>query len=269
LLDFLEQGGHLTKGERQKVPVAAFARLVRTRSIREKVGFSADKQGLLQFKNENAAIAGLLHIAHDLASGKVKTGNIYDLDQRNEYAETLPTKPALSKAKLPIGHALGQGTAGSRRRPIPRVPRDRDRMIPSTWNIYIPEPRHARIAKELRELSLAQFPNSVAVLFRVFVELSADYYLIKKMGKTKDEIRVPGYKLTKKLIEIVEDLLAKNVFQRQDAAPIRAACQNNSFLASSVLSMNEYVHNFQMNPTPVSLITAWEAFENFLAVLWK
>ncbi len=57
-----------------------------------------------------------------------------------------------------------------------------------------------------------------------------------------------GYSLTKKLTEIVDHLLAERIFKRQDAAPIRSACQNKSFLSSSIVSMNEYVHNFQNEP---------------------
>lgn len=264
LLDFLEESGHLKKEERQRVPVAAFARLVRTRSVREKVGFSAAKNGTLNFKNENIAIAGLLHIAHDLASGRVKTGNIYDLEQRDEYARNLPAKPAFPKGRIgtfPVPAASAKT--------FPRLSRQRDRLIPPEWKPRITDPRIYRIAKELRYISLTEFPNSAAVLFRVFVELTADFYLIGKMKKKKDEIRERGYSLTRKLTEIVDYLLANQIIQRQDAAPIRSACQNNSYISSSIVSMNEYVHNFQMNPTPQNLLTAWEAFENFLGILWR
>jgi hypothetical protein len=267
LLDFLEEAGHLKKDERQKVPVAAFARLVRTRSIREKVGFAADKNGTLKFKNEDSAVAGLLHIAHDLASGKIKTGNIYDLEQRNEYAANLPMAGAPSKGNLATGHQPGQQSKGSSG--TSQFRRERDRLIPPDWKVSISDTRMRRISKELRDLSLTDYPNSVAVLFRVFVELSADHYLITKMQQTKDSIRVYGYSLKKKLMEIVEYLLQNNIISRQDAAPIRSAYQNDSFLASSIVSMNEYVHNFQMNPTKQNLLTAWEAFDDFIAILWK
>jgi hypothetical protein len=268
LLDFLEEAGHLRKTERQKVPVAAFARLVRTRSVRERVGFSTDSDGVLKFKNEDTAVAGLMHIAHDLASGKVKTGHIYDLEQRNEYAANLPIASTSSKGNFPAGHSQQQSKGSNGKSPF-RGQRERDRLIPQDWKVPISDPRMQRISKELRTLSLTDYPNSVAVLFRVFVELSADHYLVTKMQKTKDSIRVYGYSLKKKLTEIVEYLLKNNAISRQDAAPIRSACQNDSFLASSIISMNEYIHNFQMNPTKQNLLTAWEAFDDFIAVLWR
>ena len=75
-------------------------------------------------------------------------------------------------------------------------------------------------------------------------------------------------KLTQKLTAIVDYLEGQSVLSRQEAAPVRAACQKKSFLATSVLTMNEYIHNALMNPTPTDLRAAWDGFEPFLKALW-
>lgn len=267
LLDFLEEGGHLKKTERQRVPVAAFARLVRTRSVREKLGFSTDKGGPLKFNNEKSAVSGLLHIAHDLASGKVKTGHIYDLEQRNQYAAQLPISGSPAKGGS-VTPSSSQPSTGAKS-PFRLTERERDKLIPQDWRANILDSRMKKIAQELRTLSLTDYPNSVAVLFRVFIEMSADHFLLTKMNRKDAEIRALGYSLKRKLTDITDHLVTSGTITKSDAAPVRSACQNDSFLAQTIVSMNEYVHNFKMNPTPTNLLTAWKSFDNFITVLWK
>jgi len=276
LLDFLEEGGHLTKAERRKVPSAAFERLVNSKAVREKIGFSVGKQGELDFKNEAAGVKGLLHITHDLASGKTKTGDIYSKQQRVDYANRLPVPPASSSAKAtpppPPPPVVGLTPPGGATAPVDtkapllRLQKERDKLIPSDVRLRITEPRIRSMAKELQGLELSEYQNAPAVLFRVFLELSADYYLVHTMHKTKDPLR--PLNLSTKLLDIVGHLESTNVLSRQDAAPVKAACAKNSFLAISVLTMNEYIHNYLMVPTPTDLRATWDGFEPFLKAIW-
>jgi hypothetical protein len=265
LLDFLEAGGHLTKTERTKVPHAAFERLVKSKTVRAKIGYSIDKQGKLDFKNKPAAIKGLLHIAHDLSSGATKTGDIYSKKQRDEYAEKIPIdatapRPKTSQPPAPIAPTATPPT------PLLRLQKESPTLIPSGVRLRITEPRIQRMAKELQGLELSEYPNSVAVLFRVFLELSTDFYLVHTMQRTKDSLR--PLNLSTKLLDIVGQLESTSVLSRQDAAPVRAACAKKSFLAISVLTMNEYIHNYLMIPTPTDLRAAWGGFEPFLKAIW-
>jgi hypothetical protein len=267
LLDFLQDGGHLTKAERQKVPSAAFKRLVGSKAVREKIGFSTDRQGALHFEDEKAAIGGLLHISHDLASGTIKTGNIYSKEQRVEYAKHIPVaSPAIpAKASTTTTPLLTPG-GSSKKTPLLRLGKDREKLIPADCRMRIIEPRIRKMAMELQGLTLEDYPNSAAVLFRVFLELSADYFLVETMKKSKSSLA--PLKLSQKLLDVVSHLESTNVLSRQDAAPVRAACVKKSFLSTSVLTMNEYVHNYLMVPTPTDLRAAWDGFEPFIKAIW-
>ncbi len=78
----------------------------------------------MKFRDRDVAVAGLLQIAHDLASKRIKTGQIYDLDQRNEYAEALSIAPISHKSsgKMILPPAI-PATSGDGARAIARMRR--------------------------------------------------------------------------------------------------------------------------------------------------
>jgi hypothetical protein len=272
LLDFLEHGGYVTKEERRLIPLSNFERLVKSPAVRQRIGMSVDKDGKLQFVNEETAVKGLLYIAHDLISGKKKVVDIYTADQRTDYANKMPTS-AVPVPKLQPGSSLVVASMASlptktQRAPLLRLKRERERLIPTDSRLRIVDPRCRRIAKELQGLTVKEYANAVATLFRVFIELSADYFLVHTMKRPKTYLTTRGVTLSVKLNEIVAHLETQNLLSRQDAAPVKAACAKNSFLATSVVTMNEYVHNFLLSPSPVDLLAAWEGFEPFLQAIW-
>jgi hypothetical protein len=269
LLDLLEHGKHLTKVERTKVPNAAFERLVKSKAIREKIGYSVDREGKLNFKEGAAGVSGLLHIAHDLASGATKTGDIYSKEQRIDYASRIPVGPPVRSAKPaqpPVVSHVSTAATTDKKVPLLRLQKERDKLIPSDVRLRITEPRIQRMGKELQGLDLKEYSNSVAVLFRVFLELSTDYYLVHTMKKSKTSLL--SRNLAQKLLDAVDYLEKADVLSRQDAAPVKAACARKSFLATSVVSMNEYIHNYLMTPTPTDLRTAWDGFAPFVKAIW-
>lgn len=280
LLDFLVNTGQITKDERRRVPNAAFERLVKTKTVREKIGYAVNKQGELGFRNEAAGVAALVHIAHDLASGKTKTGRIYTKHQRDDYAAKLPVRPSQSPSVLEAPpsptnrqlslmetHSINSAVGtGKEQTSMLRYSKERNWLIPSDARLNINEPRIRRMARELQTLDVNEFPNGVAVLFRVFLELSVDFYLVNKGHKSKDSLR--SRRLSQKLLEAATNLETAGTLSRQDAAPVRAACERNSFLATSVLSMNEYIHNYLMNPSPTDLRNVWDSLQPFMKVLW-
>jgi hypothetical protein len=271
LLNFLVDGGHLTKAERTQVPNAAFERLVKSKAVREKIGFSIDRQGNLDFKDEPSGVKGLLHIAQDLASGKTKTGDIYSREQRIDYANRIPVgatpsaKPTPTPA-IPPAPVVSTATVPTKKTQLLRLGKEREKMIPSDSRLGITEPRIKRMARELQGLELEEYPNGIAVLFRVFLELSTDFYLVNTIKRTKTSL-LP-LSLSAKLLDVVGYLESTNVLSRQDAAPVKSACAKKSFLAISVLTMNEYIHNYLMIPTPTDLRAAWDGFEPFLKAIW-
>jgi hypothetical protein len=99
----------------------------------------------------------------------------------------------------------------------------------------------------------------VSVLFRVFVELSVDHYMNRESITAADP----------KLQLVAQHLIGEKKLTTAQAKPIRAAAQANTYLAASVTTMNDYVHNAAMSPSPTDLRAAWDSFQAFVTALWS
>lgn len=236
-------------------------RLLGTPEVRAKLGIESRDGKLIVVGDHARVVRALKHVVRDLDNMKVKA--IYTQDQRIAYANALPTSIAVpSLGKASASTTAASKSAGGTSRGVQRIStgqidscdlRTQHHCAPST-----------DIARELRKLSLSQCPNAVSVLFRVFVELSADSYIDREKltATSKDE------KLSKKLLAVTNDLVTRKKLTNQQASPVRLVCSRNSFLAPSSALMNEYVHSNYIFPAPVDLRSYWDSIQPFVVAVW-
>jgi len=266
LLNFLEDGGHLTRAERQRVPTTTLERLVKSPAVRERIGIDV-KGGEVRFTADEAKVVpALLYIIKDLADGGTKVQNVYTKEQREDYAKKFPDHLAVARStkSLPVPIPSQTGKAGPRI-PSVRQSKPRERLIPPDCFLRVKDARVRAIELELRGLLLEDYPNAVIVLFRVFIEMSVDYYRSNVMKRGQEAVR---QKLGDKLLDVIGDMESKNKLTKWEANPVRAACQKNSFLTPSVLMMHEYIHNRHQSPSPTDLRAAWDSLQPFIVALW-
>ena len=163
-----------------------------------------------------------------------------------------------------MGAESSQSTNG--KQPTSRVPtaKPRDRLIPNDCVLNVTDPRLREIERELRRLSLESYPNAVSVLFRVFLELSADSY-IERVGLSVSL----DARLRQKLLDVTKDLVSRKKLTAQQAKPVRRSAQRDSYLAPSITVMHEYVHNQHMFPSPSDIRADWNNLQPWFIAVWS
>lgn len=274
-LDFLEGRGDITAEFRSTIPASSYRRLLGTPAVRARLGLDWSAGQLVFRAPENDVARALLYVAKDIAGDtpKIKVRDIYTREQRVDYANDLPTRAVVAQSKqtgrIAAPGALGRSTstgtpqAGSPQRPA----KPRDRLIGQDCVLTNVDPQRLRdIERELRLLSLENHTNAVSVLFRVFMELSADAYIGAHTLVVQGGEMAP---LGTKLNVVTIDLVARKKLTGQQAKPMRRAAQANSYLGPSHTTMHQWVHNPYMIPGPSDLRSDWDSLQSWFVAVWS
>jgi hypothetical protein len=159
---------------------------------------------------------------------------------------------------------------------LPPSPSARNEVVPKNCRLNVIKNRPSSIYRELRNLKLTDTsnavaaPNAIAVLMRVFLELSLDYFLDDNHQPLK--VPIPGggerYKsLQEKLQETVDILVSVGVRREDFAAVIRSISDKNSPLHHHLL--HAYVHDLNSAPLTPTLTAAWDHAQPLLEKIWK
>lgn len=263
-LNFLQERGDISPSFRRQVPTTTFRRLLRTPGVREKLGLDWKNNTLMVTGQEDAVAKALLYVARDLSEGRITVRDLDRKADRLRYAEALPadvvvprqTSQTDKRANPPAEPRSSKATSRQRHR---------DRLIPNNATLNVTDDRIRSIENELRRLSLQQYPNAVSVLFRVFLELSADAYI--------DGVGLSGitekHSLGTKLRAVADDLLAKKKLTDQQAKVVRRASQRDTYLGPSITGMHDYVHNRHLFPGPGDLRADWDSLQPWFKAVWS
>ena len=166
-----------------------------------------------------------------------------------EYISAPPGVGAKAEADVTrTAQAFGTGTS---------VPRGN--LIPALCKLDIDDSRIQNIEQELRTLELETHPNAVAVLFRVFLELTVDAHRGDDQG---------GGPLAKRLLQTTCDLISEGRLSENEAIAVRSAAAKNSFLTPSVTRLQQWVHNPHVAPSPADLRAEWDSLEPWFRAVW-
>ena len=262
-LNFLQRRGDITTDFRGKVPTTTFRRILRTPEAREKIGVDWKDNSLTIIGDEDAVAKALLYVANDLAQGKVTVRQLDRKADRVRYAEELPDEIKVTRRQEQAGE---RADATKQKRSSRATPKQRthDRLIPGTANLNVTDARIRDIENELKRLSLQQYPNAVSVLFRVFLELTADAYIENSSLPNVTEDSALG----RKLQVVTSDLVTKKKLVPQQARVVRRASQRNSYLGPSITGMHQYLHNQYLFPGPADLRADWDTLQPWFKAVW-
>lgn len=281
VIDFVKQSDVINRNIKEKlkdISITNLERLVSDPYIRQSIGLKLEK-GIIKTDLPASEIAkGLSKIITDLSMDDFTVDRIKKKEHRKKYIqsfekEDLPdftksTREYKDLAKLAESEQDingGENITGEKKeiRTTRRKTIERKKVIPYDCKISINDPRINNIYHELKKIDVDDFPNSVAVLFRVFIELCVDSYIQQYQVKCK------GNKtLAQKIEKVGEDMLQKNLISEKEIRPIRVLVSSKNNILS-IDTFHEYVHNRHFHPVASDLKAVWDNVEIFINKIWN
>jgi hypothetical protein len=279
-LDMVTERGGLSTELRDKIadkfPITTLQRFVEDKEVRRALGLDVRKGKLVTTLPAKEALKPLKRIVTDLATKKKQVGDFMKSKQMLDYISGFDktSAPDLSKAateeraldEIPI---VEFGKPSNGRTPRRKLdPSDRREVVPKGCPVNVKDNRISEIYKELRELRMDDAPNAIAVLMRVFLEMSVDYFLEHNGGTLKavDNGRMRWKKLDKKLKEVIDMLVTMGVPETKLASIKRSVDVKTSPMNVELFHL--YVHERFATPSPAELKAAWNNAQPLFEKIW-
>ncbi len=288
-----------TKANLKNVKLTNLSRLVTDKEFRDGVGIKV-KNGKVNIDLTQPEVRTILEkIINDVAAPDFNVIDIYNKTDRSNYLKSLkqptpnPTpnpnpNPTPNPNPNPSPNPNPNPTPNPNPNPSPNpnpnpspnpnpnpsptpgrpnpLSSARANLIPTGTTMTIAHPRLNKIYHELRTLKVDDAPNSVAVMLRVFLELSIDEFCQNKTVHAYSKQSDLHIKIT----SVADYMAAQNLLSADQLKGIRVAAnkadQHSMF---STHTLNAYVHNPNMAPIPSELKIAWDRIEDFVVKLWQ
>ena len=267
----------------REFPVTTLERLYQNSDVRSFLGISFDNGTSLVGKvNMSEFNLAFQTIVSDVATKKLDSRMANSSGDIKLYLKEIKGLKPKKKGEFNAEDLLGNSTS---KPPVITTPvgtkkrsRTTNALVPKSFPITLTNPRIINILKELQTLSLARYPNAIAILFRTLIELGTHNYL-SKSGDLKsiiDEERIkrakktPSQKLpgswSPTLKQMLKYMITKAIIQGQVNKTVnKMLSERESFLTMDTL--DNYVHNQYFDPKEKDLRSLWNNLEGFLEII--
>jgi hypothetical protein len=259
--------------------VTNFFRVIASGPAKEKYGLSINDKGDLDIKNPNLN-EELKVIVHNVLNGEdfsgkpINSRSLNKVAQIKDYIDSIKKDDVKKVNKSIITNttenifgdesiAIGIGN----KKKILKKSTNRSYLIPQTCRLTIIENKINNIYRELRDDLLLDdsnkaVPNAVGVLFRVFLEISIDYFLEKEGVTLPKETRLAG-----KITKCTELMETKDIANSKQLVNIRKVATDPKSILG-IQNFHDYVHSYKTTPSPNDLKCKWDNLEEFFQILW-
>jgi len=200
----------------------------------------------------------------------ITVAKVYHTPQTIEFMKELfENKPEDStKATLPFPENEQENIKKQIERSLPKST-SRNHLIQSDCVLKIAEPKINNIYRELKNDLLLNdskqaVPNAVGVLFRVFLEVSLDYYAKKNGHDFKKEDTIKR-KIPWVVNRLMSDRYEAKTFNHINK--VGSGKKEETILA--IDNFHEYVHSIKTQASPSDLKMKWEHLQEFFIILWN
>ena len=245
------------------VKLTNLQRLLSTPYVRDAVGISFDNGELNLIKPESQVKKNIKKVFTKMSEKDFKVKDIYAYEQRKEWIDNALDFENNSETREDKTNSSKNKTKTRRKST------DRRSLIPSDCNLIIRASRINDIFLELRDsLSLQgakATPNAVAVLFRVFLEVSIDSYLKDKMNKKLDQ----NMTIVQKIKSVAENMQQNNIATKDQLRAIQHTSATSTKDILHIQRFHEYAHSGIIQPDSASLKAKWNNLQKFFEILWN
>lgn len=256
--------------KRRSIPRSILNRLLSAEPFRNRLGFSVAKGRFELTHDEEVVMAALARVADDLANRKIVLNDVWDVEGKRHYLDTLDEEGVLPTVKDTLKkRAAGTPPSTPAKPPRPIVvsrPVARVTLIPQVeYGLVWPGrlQRHHQIWDELQfKLELTQHQNAISVLLRVLLELSVENYIKQTALPVND-----GDNLYKRVLKVGRDLHDKSKIDKKQMELINKFGQLDQLVSSDTL--NRYVHSPNFAPSPEHLASLWDSLSDFIVQCLK
>ncbi len=252
------------------VPITTVQRLLNDPQVRATLGVELKNGALTTQLSEKEVLKGLTRIIRDAALGQLRVSRIETKEDRANYINSFRRSelPAASTTRGPsrVLAPAPATTSTPKQAKLVDPSSKRATLIPRVARLTIAETKANDIFHELRHIKIEEFPYAIAVLFRVFLELSVDHYITSK--KLMIKLELDKAKLRAKLIKVAEHLEQSGVMTKRETKILHFIANPQHFLAASVDTLHSYVHDAHFAASPSDLKAAWNSLEPFFTKFW-
>lgn len=259
--------------------VTTFFRIITGKPAKKEYGYELTENGELIVKDPNFS-EKLKVIIYSVLNKKDIKGN--DIDSRSlnkaekieefiksvkvEDSSTVDEEIKKNTTEDIFGEKSVSITSGKKQKILPKST-IRNYLIPTSCRLSIPETKINNIYLELRNDLLLDdtskaVPNAVGVLFRVFLEISIDYFLEKEGITLPKETKLSG-----KITKCCESLERSETATKKQLSNIRKVATDKNHILC-IQNFHDYIHSYKTQPTPSDLKLKWDNLEEFFQILW-
>lgn len=280
VLEFLHKHGRVDEDTQEAIrdgfALSTLERLLANPKVMEKIGIRKSKGDLVGRYPDAEIVKPLMRIVGDIAHKRIKVSNVdnkklmasylkkFSSDERpNPKLET--TEEHVIGTEEPLAPQPKKAKRAANKKS--KRSHERSTLIPDGYELEIAHERCQDIFFELRELPVSNYRNSVAVLSRVFLELSLDVYIKQHRVWTVEQLK--GSSLAQKMNAVAQRLKNAGTFDDQQLLAIQRAARDDSRLAPTVKTLHQYIHNEHMVPLVADLNAEWKILEPLITAVWS
>jgi hypothetical protein len=261
---------------------SAFERLMENSLVQTLLGLDFDDRLQPRVTIKDAEFKKTMRrLVSDVATGKQDTRSLNNRDNIETYLKALgddapdqtPVEPHDPGPKPPPPPA-SPPTGGARKKAV-KVAKLGPTIVPRGIKSGLKHPRINAVFAELRKLKLAETPNAVVVMLRVFLEmLVANYLSTTKKDKPlldamdKHKKKDDHYPTLRQMLDLLlnQDKEFSSQIPRQQLTPLRKMISNHEH-ALSLDEIDQFVHNRHAAPTEHQLRMFWVQLEPLIEML--